>query len=473
MITVEDRLRDAATEVRDLAEGTPLPQLGTVRVQPLRRQVPRWVAAGLATTLVVIAVGGAAWILQGGAPEVADEPALTSIVAPEVTPTTEVSPPSTTLAAPVPTPPQITWERIDSPGAFDLEEPFWSNDLELYAGQSIEAIIAVPPCAGCDGVAMYVAGGHTGIKDTHWDARVWISENGRDWTAIDGPGFADEGSQTIHSLATDGSRIVAAGDSVEKPYFPTSTDRAMVWISDDLGRVWSLVEADALTVDSGRMLDIVWTGSGFIGIGSEFWFSPDGSTWEIATDLSQSMLVSRVIPWNTGWVAVGETVGGFEWEESGIGIWASDDGRSWDLVLAEPDSRAIDVAAGPEGLLAAGPMYVWRSPDGHSWERVLWETDASIYDRDMENLALIGDWVIASGNGSTRTGQWKAFMLASADGGTTWVDVSIGDDLFEADRDEFSALEVMQFPGDASGERLVLAGSHRGNAAIWVGTLER
>jgi hypothetical protein len=422
---------------------------------------------------IVMAVG-AVILLWGTSPDevVATDPPVdaTSVPAVPTTVATESTVATTVADDPVVAPPQIIWERIDAPGAFDLESPLWTADGDLFSAQSIEAILAVPSCRGCDDIAMYLAGGHIGIQGSQWDARVWISEDGRTWTAVEAPGFTGEGSQTIRSFATDGTRIVAAGVSAARPY-PSADDRASAWVSDDLGRSWTPVVSDALTGDGGRFTDVAWTGSGFIGAGSEFWFSPDGSTWEISTDLSPSERVSRVIAWESGWVAVGENPVG---PDSGVAMWASDDGVAWEPVFAaDPASNelttAFDVLAGRGSLIATGYVQVWRSSDGVTWARVPWEPGTSVYERRMQDLALIDDWVIASGHGETRSGPEKAFMWASPDGGATWVSVSLDPDVFDPPNDQFGALEVLAFPADAASSRLVLAGSHRGNAAIWVG----
>jgi hypothetical protein len=384
----------------------------------------------------------------------------------------------------VPVPPVISWERIDAPGAFDLNEGIWEP---FSPGQSIEAILAVEACPldpHCDEVSMYVAGGHTGIQESASDAAVWISENGREWTAVDGPGFShsDAGGRKILALATDGRRIVAAGtESRGSSYAPES---ALVWYSDDLGRTWIPVDEASLPAGCRGMMDVAWSGDGFIGVGYGFWHSPDGVAWTQAASASASgggVEVHSLTRWQSTWIAVGR-VGTFD-----AAIWTSGDGRSWDLVFEDAGdalSVARDVTPGPSGPVVVGwtesstrlqeiPA-VWRSADGSSWLAVPPNPEwgiATMWDEPMDHVVAFGDWLIAAGNFWERWGSSRVSLRASPDGGTTWIDVPLDDAAFSFRDDGFGAFEVMRFP--PGGEpRLVLAGAHSTDAAIWVGTLE-
>jgi len=104
MTNVDDRLQRAASDVREAADRAHLPPSNMATVQPLRRQVPGWVAAATSAVVVLVAVGGVAWLLGGDTPETA-EPAVTTVPQPvttiaseSTTSTTEVAP--TTIPAP-------------------------------------------------------------------------------------------------------------------------------------------------------------------------------------------------------------------------------------------------------------------------------------------------------------------------------------------------------------------------------------
>lgn len=113
MPTVEIQLRELAHHLDTVFADVELEELtpaGHIGLEPPRRQVPGWVAAAAAAVLVLIAVGGTAWILRGDAPETA-EPAVTTVPQPvtttaleSVTPTTGAAPTTETPSQFVPVP---------------------------------------------------------------------------------------------------------------------------------------------------------------------------------------------------------------------------------------------------------------------------------------------------------------------------------------------------------------------------------
>jgi hypothetical protein len=303
---------------------------------------------------------------------------------------------------------------------------------------------------------------------------------------VDPPGSQAEGLQTINALATDGSRVVAVGASLLRDYTSEPTDRALVWASDDMGRTWQAVEAEALDTEYGFMNDVTWTGNGFIAAGSEFWFSSDGLRWELTTRLEGGDRVRRATPWQSRWFAAGWSA--WSLAEQRASVWVSDDGMVWEEVFIDPaeGSSAYDLLIGPNGLVVVGHIpssetwhtggpETWHSSDGLTWERDDWEPPEDNLSLAMQSVAWFGDWLISSGNGSfwgSHNPASRGFLSASSDGGRTWNVARLPEALFDVYIEEFGDVSVMRFPADADGDRLVLTGSHNGDAAIWVGTFE-
>jgi len=517
----------------ELAEASPFPPVIDLDVPRVERRLspatltrPRWATMTVAAAAVLVVLGGPllvfGWISNGEPEATVPPPAPTTTISLATTtlpvatslPITSSLPvaSSTTATATTPPidPPLISWERIEARGAFDLHEGLQDPAFgdPPVPGQQIEAILAVPACSGepdCGDVAGYVAGGHTGIHDSQWDAAVWVSDDGRNWTAVEGPGFSDEGGQRILALATDGRRIIAAGMFSMGLMGQVPPDRALVWYSDDLGRTWNLVEEETFATGHGGMMDVAWTGDGFIGVGNGFWFSPDGLSWTLTDDEEPPVLVRSLAEWDAWWIAVGDGR-----DSSAAAMWRSEDGRSWELMHSdsgtgpgtESMAGALAVAAGRDGLVAVGfdrperwdrTPAAWRSENGLSWHMVPhipWDVTALWMYKPMEDLVEFDGWVIAVGNSWSRYGRGRPFMLASADDGISWIKVPLDPDVFDLELGAsslaspvdvrrsngggagFAGIEVMHFPAGGL-ERIVVFGSNGTDAAIWVGTLEK
>jgi hypothetical protein len=482
-----------------------------------------WAIALIAAVAVIAVISVPALLLGGGDSQPVD---VVTTVRPEntVPPTTvATTTPAVTTTTPAVTttgaattqeplePPRIRWERIDGTGAFDLHDGLQGAfDWPPTPGQQIEAILAVPWCPGnsdCDDVVRYVAGGHIGVHDSEWDAAIWISDDGQSWTAVEGPGFAEEGGQRITALATDGRRLVAAGMSSMGMLRQSEPDSALVWYSDDLGSTWIEVEEGTLATGDGGMMDLAWTGDGFIGVGNGFWFSPDGEAWTLTADEEPPVLVRSLVGWETGWVAVGDARDG-----SSAAMWWSEDGQSWELMDTqrgtgsddEAIAGALSVAAGQDGLVAVGfdgpggpyrlrAPAAWRSETGSSWEMVPpipWRDTTMVLYEPLEDVAWLDGWMFAVGNSWDQHARGRCFMLASPDDGQSWVQVPLDPNLFALEFSAasavspihlvrssgsgagFAGIEVMQIPSGGGELGLAVVGSNGTRAAIWVGVLE-
>jgi hypothetical protein len=165
--------------------------------------------------------------------------------------------------------------------------------------------------------------------------------------------------------------------------------------------------------------------------------SPSSGWAEVAinADAFVNAQVNAVIPWGTGFEAVGTAAGGPV-------AWTSTDGRAWvrSDPLPAPNAGQVsmtDVLAGGPGLVAVGfelgsnpcaasapvefasteaiPIraIVWTSTDGHRWTRV---PDTHAFDlSDMQHLARIGAMFVAIGS-TTRSCTYQYLTWTSPDG---------------------------------------------------------
>jgi hypothetical protein len=103
MTTLNDRLKAAASEIRELTDGVPLPVQAAVETRPERHRVPAWSVAGVAAVLVLVVVGLPILLFSGGESIVADQPATTAPPSDTTVSPATVAPPVTTMApAPLP-----------------------------------------------------------------------------------------------------------------------------------------------------------------------------------------------------------------------------------------------------------------------------------------------------------------------------------------------------------------------------------
>ena len=119
------------------------------------------------------------------------------------------------------------------------------------------------------------------------DGMVWVSPDGRSWDRVGDPlVFGGAGDQRIYSLASGGSRLVAAGSDTVG-----GEDDAAFWWSDD-GRSWEGVgHSEGLFGGSGAqaVYSVIAGGKGVVAAGEAHaggglgvgavWVSTDGETW--------------------------------------------------------------------------------------------------------------------------------------------------------------------------------------------------
>ena len=418
MTTLNDRLKAAAAEIRDIAERAPLPVEPMVADQRRSRvRMPAWAVAGAAATVVLIAVGVPILVFGGGDSFVADGPQAT--VTSTMVPPTTVAPVATTVPAIVPATP-MTWDRIDEPVVFGGDD-----------GIRVMTDIAVG-----DGIAVAVGADGSRYGD-FFDAAIWYSVDGVTWNRVphDEAVFGGDGHQRMNSVVAFESGFLAVGSDGDEPGAPGPTfpdqyhsgpseTQAAVWRSDD-GISWMRVpHVDAFSEASGGavMSDVALGESGLVAVGLVYgqaepfatyrwggeggnpseprdvvvdvdaavWRSVDGLTWRrVGADneafggdtVRQSMIA--VTAGGPGFVAVGQEgfdiLGYDEWTptpasntdgrnhvaDNVAAVWTSPDGETWTRVESDPSmahsggevtgwATMFDIAPYTQGLVAVG-----------------------------------------------------------------------------------------------------------------------
>ncbi|MFI6818474.1 hypothetical protein ACIBG7_39180 [Nonomuraea sp. NPDC050328] len=187
--------------------------------------------------------------------------------------------------------------------------------------------------------------------------------------------------------------------------------------------------SSAVSGSNQKLNDVATAGQVVVAVGSDttsptprplFLFSPDaGRTWQLGkVSDSPTATVLKVVGAEGHWLAAGGD------EESGVGLWTSTDGFSWESVEVAGLSAfrrgesVRDLARTAEGFVAVGGSpaepAAWSSPDGRTWQRVeLGDLDV----RTLEAVEARGDTVVALG----RPGQGDGSRaIRSTDGGRTW-----------------------------------------------------
>lgn len=141
---VEDRLPSiTAHDVTAQLDNAPIPTDLTLRIQPLRRNLPGWAIAVVATLVVLVVVGGAALLFRGDAPVTDPASPTTTPVSPTtpstqpevVTPTTQPAVLPAISSDPVDgTAIGTTLTGVDTPGDINASEKWlWVDDTSaLY-----------------------------------------------------------------------------------------------------------------------------------------------------------------------------------------------------------------------------------------------------------------------------------------------------------------------------------------------------
>jgi hypothetical protein len=410
---LKDQIREVAVFIDE--SQTPIRgaevRAGTVNlvsgVDGVSRPLKRTLVVVAAFALVLILVGGVAWLApfdSSGPP--AGELTETTIL--EVTtPTTQVPPatdtPTTTVAMTIEPPalvaPQVDW--VDSNLA-----PQYLSITDLTTGNGTSVIVGESIWTSVDGIEWAVVNENARAQVVIYSddrflagfqGSAWSSQNGVSWEPEDLDSSLDI---EVWSLAYGDPGYVAAG-LVET----SGSLHAAITYSQD-GVAWNRVP------NTGNMFgdpeqpfrwltarDVAYGPEGYVVVGEDdfagggmkvaIWISPDGTTWNRVEHDDAVFGGSSDDEWfnayavasgGAGYVAVGE----IDSSERHTGaVWFSPDGHTWELVIDQPaftgpvtldDVVAIEagyVAVGDD--LKDGTPLIWFSSDGRIWSQL--ETD--------------------------------------------------------------------------------------------------
>ena len=275
-------MSDLATRIRDYYDAAADPVSATeifgqhvAPLQPVRRQYRPAAVAGAAALLVLIAIGGAAWLGSlGGGGDIADEsePVVTTAPAPVAT-----SVPPATITTTTTAPLDLSaraWAPVPGTGA--LFESAFVYGVTPY-GDGMVAVGSVRTGLGIDEL-----GGRPRVA-------VWTSPDGLAWSQIsyDEVAFGG-GAFEMWAVHSDGDQLVAVGHGCDDPDNPCPM-RPTAWTSLD-GSSWKRVAHDpAIFGLGGQMTDVATYTEGWISVGvacdevaclPAAWTSRDGATWE-------------------------------------------------------------------------------------------------------------------------------------------------------------------------------------------------
>ncbi len=303
-----------------------------------------------------------------------------------------------------------SWENVGDPnGVFVPSDVVDTSGNE--SGASGISVSAVTPTAD-------------GLVAVGWEqvgffavAAVWSTSDGLTWDRVDAgsAAFGELGGErgdfaptgfSMTDVTTDGETIVAVGDELRDDVSPTA------WTSTS-GSGWQRVRLPAEPSRINAATGVVSTSAGFIALGYSdsgsidgsghqtlVWVSSDGVDWSRIGNpgFEAGDIVIAVETMGDRIVAVG-TTGGLN--ATHAAAWVSDNaGQTWARATMpaaptdRPVTEMVDVAVGPDGLLAVGhqavagdsswvtdnrdgsrtlegqqDIVIWFSPDGTDWQQ--------------------------------------------------------------------------------------------------------
>ncbi len=259
-----------------------------------------------------------------------------------------------------------------------------------------------------DGFVAVGSAGRTGD-----DAAVWRSDDGRDWERVEGNDDAFAGGD-MSDVTGSGDGLVAVGRVRVGGEDETELEPG-IWRSSD-GDEWERVEDSDLPGMAAdvSLNGVTVSDDGFVGGGvrsgeAEVWRSDDGTTWErVESDaFEDGITVGELAASADGYVATGSA--GKLGEDATEAIWFSPDGEEWEPVDVDlnPDLSVSGLDANSDGrFVAAGPLFsdplaenqdatdtseVWASADGRSWDLLPFEDEVEAQG------SILGVGVFANG----------------------------------------------------------------------------
>jgi hypothetical protein len=313
--------------------------------------------------------------------------------------------------------------------------------------------------------------------DNDQDGVVWFSPDGEDWEEMDVPTMGGDGRQEARSVVSIGGEVVAGG-FVEGS---GGQGRPAVWRSRD-GRTWGDTRTDLPMTDQRnaasdlvvRSLSVGEGGSLVAAGGNDWrprvWRSTDaGVSWEELPDPVHGEMFQDGVALRDAVSADGVTVA--LGAEPSVLLLA---GARWEDATGDEFPKggtqpfATSVAAGPEGVIAAGGQYtagsgqtreryvgqVWRDSDG-TWEAVESEMLSAGHIMDLTafegGYAAVGfeDFGLAHERGFVSDAEPDGIVWIS-ENGTDWARIGTADARID---DEY--LQFLEDPSPEQAEIIV------------------
>jgi len=301
---------------------------------------------------------------------------------------------------------------------------WWSTDGVSWS-RVIDSDLGGPGAQQMTGITRWrrglVAVGSTALHDRDYDGRIWLSEDGSDWTVVTDPDLGGPDNQFIETVAAVGIGLIAVGSSDD------AGDRDLVvWTSPD-GIDWDRVVSAGLGGPGDQILwpfgkpilatDDLIVVSGMDDDEAAVWTSADGRTWSrvhlphVLGGTGQQAIA--------GLAAAGPGVLAVGWNDLDAAVWTSEDGKNWTGIVSAAfrgpgEQRMTGALATEDGFVAVGDSLsyeeiyflgrgskatsdaaVWTSTDGVEWERA--EGLRELGDQHIQNVGVLGSILVGVG----------------------------------------------------------------------------
>jgi hypothetical protein len=264
--------------------------------------------------------------------------------------------------------------------------PAWHEVTLPVAGTGRPEVAAVAACPG----HQYAAGAYR-TPDGGTTPALWASADGRAWQPVPTrPVSAYGPMHLLFSVACRGDTVVAVGSAAGGAH---GNPRTATWVASGTRPLTEVPNPFEL-----------YGGPNAIGVG-------------------------RLTAGPAGWLLSGARLNANG--QPGAAVWAASDGRTFQLVDADPElesdargqTSGVDVLAGPDGFTLVGSVFplngqhaaraplAWTSRDGVHWHRVA--VPAPGEDAELQRAVPDGDGLLVLGVRGAGFGVWHA----SADGG--------------------------------------------------------
>lgn len=262
----------------------------------------------------------------------------------------------------------------------------------------------------------------SGIFIAAGNGLVVSSADGLNWTSLSTGAVP---KNNLRAVATNGSTIVAVGDSGRNTFNRLSNKPTLMTSSD--GNTWNHINTNALTTSTYyNLFDVIWTGTRFVAVGGNqsttsagvlIWTSEDGASWTSRLDNNANYRLTSVAKQGNRLIAI---------SDSNTQEWVSDDGgltwtvrtNSYGYGIASSSSVFVKITnAGSVSGIYATPSF-----DGGA----TWSTATIIPSTDYRDVTRVkwvnNRFIICGQTRSTSSG----FMLYSLDG-VSWSSCVIPD----------------------------------------------